>query len=347
MKHLSIIVPVYNVEPYVEKCLRSLEDQDIPKDDYEILCINDGSSDNSREIIVNLQKEFDNIILIDQENQGVSRARNNGIDKAQGTYMLFIDADDFIDANCLSRILKNSDEHMAQVSFLGYCVLTEDGRIAYKEFYEEYASMIRPGIETYFLARGDGRYDADRMWAVLFRTDFLNKYSLRYLPNVPYLEDGEFIDRILCLAEQCIFDGHSFYYRTIRIGSATQSDLFHSQKATNGFLLAAVNLKKFQQEQSLTDKQKEFLNQPIVQFVVLAVTSSIGWKLSKKFISTVMTLRKSGFKNVRLESCSPIYTKYGRAYNLSPFICALVIILHPRLNRVYISKIFKKIFSRG
>ena len=79
MKRLSIIIPMYNVASYVERCIRSLENQDIPKEDYELICINDGSPDNCKEIIVRLQKEFSNIILIDQENQGVSRARNNGV----------------------------------------------------------------------------------------------------------------------------------------------------------------------------------------------------------------------------------------------------------------------------
>ena len=91
MKSLSIIIPIYNVAPYVERCIRSLEDQDIPKDDYEIICINDGSPDNCREIVEQLQQEFSNIILINQENQGVSMARNNGIDLSEGKYLLFVD----------------------------------------------------------------------------------------------------------------------------------------------------------------------------------------------------------------------------------------------------------------
>jgi glycosyltransferase involved in cell wall biosynthesis len=115
MKRLSIIVPIYNVENYVERCLRSLEDQNIPKDSYEIICINDGSPDKCREIIVGLQTEYNNIILIDQENQGVSCARNNGIKNASGKYLLFIDPDDYVDRDCLDGILNTADEYDAQV----------------------------------------------------------------------------------------------------------------------------------------------------------------------------------------------------------------------------------------
>ena len=84
MKLLSVIIPIYKVEPYIERCLRSLLNQDLSKEDYEIICVNDGSPDNCREIVKRLQKEFENIILIDQENQGVSIARNKGADEEIG-----------------------------------------------------------------------------------------------------------------------------------------------------------------------------------------------------------------------------------------------------------------------
>ena len=67
---LSIILPIYNVEPYVEKCIRSLEDQDIPKDAYEIICVNDGSPDNSQQIVEKLQQEFSNINIDQSEKSG-------------------------------------------------------------------------------------------------------------------------------------------------------------------------------------------------------------------------------------------------------------------------------------
>jgi glycosyltransferase involved in cell wall biosynthesis len=335
---------MYNVGPYVERCLRSLEDQDVSRDDYEIICINDGSPDESRNVVVSLQKEFNNIILIDQENQGVSRARNNGIDKASGKYVMLIDPDDYVNANSFARILKTVNEQGAQVSFLGFTFLYENGEIRKVIINDAYKGKVYPGIEAYYLSRGNGQTDPDRMVAVLFETDFLNCNNLRYLPDVPYLEDGEFIARILCLAERCIFDGHSFYQRTTRQGSATNSKLFHSEKATNGFLLAASSLKRFQQEQNLNEKQREFLNQPIVKFVLLAVNSSIGWRPNKKFVATVKTLKALTFMIIKLEGCNRTYRIYGKAYNLSPYLGALALFLYPRINRFYQSNINRKNF---
>jgi glycosyltransferase involved in cell wall biosynthesis len=334
MKRLSIIIPIYNVETYVERCLRSLEEQDIPKDEYEIICVNDGSPDESREIVLRLQNEFDNIILIDQENQGVSRARNNGIEKATGKYLLFIDPDDFVDRDSLSGILARAEIMNAQVSFLGFTFLNVDGSIRSGFSYENKIGQVYPGTEAYFLSRGDGETDPDRMWAVLFKREFLNCNKLRFLDGMPYLEDGELIARILCLADRCIFDGKSFYQRTTRPGSATNSNLFHSDKATNGFLIAAESLKEFKDVELLNHTQKIFLNQPIAKFVLLAVNSSSGKGQFRKLVSTIRVLKKLSYTRISIDGCNNIYRFYVKMFNLSPYLAAIAMLLWPKINRL-------------
>jgi len=331
MKHLSIVIPMYNVAPYVERCIRSLENQDIPKDDYEIICINDGSPDNCREIVESLQIEFPNIILINQENQGVSRARNNGIDNAKGKYLLFIDPDDYVDSNTFERVLSNADNNQIQVSFLGFTFLKINGNIHKKVLNENISSKVYNGFEAYYLARGDGRTDPDRMWAVLFERKFMIDNNLRFLPEVAYLEDGELIARIMCHAERCTFDGHSFYQRTSRPGSATKSDLFHTPKATNGFIRSAKNLKDFQASNNLTKIQKEFLNQPICKFVLLALNSCTGSSTIKRLRALRITLNKLGFKKCNLKGCDPSYQIQGYFYNISIYLGAIAVVWVERI----------------
>ncbi len=323
MKRLSVIIPMYNVEPYVERCLRSLEIQDINKEDFEIICVNDGSPDNSKGVVSRLQQEFDNIILIDQENQGVSRARNNGIEKATGRYILFIDPDDYIASNTFSRILIAAEEKKANVSFLGFTFLYENGQVRKNVFHKEYSGKVFSGIETYFLSRKDGSTDPDRMWAILFESEFLKRNELRYLPDVPFLEDGELIVRILCLAERCIFDGRSFYQRTTRPGSATNSNLFHSERAINGFLLAATNLKKFQQQQNLNDKQRNFINQPLCKFVLLVLNSGLQKPYLKNYRSIRKKLRNNNFNSIELKGVVRPYIYYANIYNYLPIVFLL------------------------
>ena len=93
----SVIIPVYNSENTIDRCLQSLLSQ--KRDDVEIIVIDDGSKDKSAEILVKYAEDHDNIILISQENSGVSAARNAGIEKASGIYILFVDSDDFVSDN--------------------------------------------------------------------------------------------------------------------------------------------------------------------------------------------------------------------------------------------------------
>lgn len=317
MKMLSIIVPMYNVEPYVERCIRSLEDQDIEKDDYEIICINDGSPDRSKDIVIELKKKFDNIILIDQENQGVSMARNNGIDRATGKYLLMIDPDDYVKKNSFASIIRYSEEKSAQVSFLGYTFLNADESVKKTIDFSDLSGTVFTGLEAYYKVRRERNTDPDRMVAILFDKEFLNTHHLRYLPNVPYLEDGELIPRILTLAEKCVFDRCLFYQRTTRSGSATNSDLARSKRANKGFIKAASNLKSFQQNAHLSETQIIFINQPVAKFVLLATISNISLLSIRIFFKAYSELVSLGFKKLDVEGCDNIYSRFGLIYNKS------------------------------
>lgn len=101
---ISLVIPVYNVEKYVEKCLRSCLDQDISYEEYEIIIINDGTKDNSLEIVERIAKDYSNVSIISQKNAGLSAARNKGLSLAKGEYVWFIDSDDWIKSQSLRKI---------------------------------------------------------------------------------------------------------------------------------------------------------------------------------------------------------------------------------------------------
>lgn len=328
MKRLSVVIPIYNVEPFVERCIRSLLQQDLSLDDYEIICVNDGSPDRSAEIVDGLMKEYPNIFLINQQNQGVSRARNRGIEKAGGKYILFIDPDDYIQQNTLNMILNQAEVKNAQVSFLGFTFLDSDGSVRQEVLNNNLDLIIADGIESYFLARKINPPDPDRMWAILFDTAFFKSFGLSYLPDVPFLEDGELIARILCLADRCIFDSRPFYYRTTRLGSATNSELFHTEKAARGFLASANNLKKFQQREKLNHRQKAFLNQPICKFVILTMRSSIRKPYLKTFRETRARLQEYGLERLDTDKVVKPYLYYAFIYNRVPSAFLLRSIFH-------------------
>ncbi|MDY2745262.1 MAG: glycosyltransferase family 2 protein, partial [Methanosphaera sp.] len=114
MVKISVIMPVYNEEQYLEKTCQSLKQQTL--DDIELICINDGSTDNSTDILTNLATEYDNIRIINQENQGSGIARNKGIDEAKGEYIAFLDADDkYIDPSSLEKMYEYGYKNNADI----------------------------------------------------------------------------------------------------------------------------------------------------------------------------------------------------------------------------------------
>lgn len=104
----SIIVPAYNTEKYIDKCLKSIFSNTYKN--FEVIIVNDGSIDKTEDIINKYIKKYDNIIYIKQKNMGLSLARNNGVKKATGDYLLFIDSDDYVEKNLLENINKNIDD---------------------------------------------------------------------------------------------------------------------------------------------------------------------------------------------------------------------------------------------
>lgn len=111
---ISVVVPVYNTSIYLKECLESLIGQTYK--DLEIICINDGSTDNSLEILKEFQKKDNRIKIITQENQGLSAARNKGISEAKGEYISFIDSDDWIDLNFYEKLINALEEQNADIA---------------------------------------------------------------------------------------------------------------------------------------------------------------------------------------------------------------------------------------
>ena len=116
---VSIIVPVYNAEKYLQECIDSLINQ--TKKDIEIILVNDGSTDGSRNIIERNCKKYDNITFIDQENKGVCVARNKGIEAAKGEYIGWLDSDDMLKPQAIERLYKTMKEKNADYGYYNIC----------------------------------------------------------------------------------------------------------------------------------------------------------------------------------------------------------------------------------
>lgn len=146
----SIIIPVYNKQEYIEECLDSVVEQTCGIENIEVVCVNDGSTDGSRDIVYRYSERYPSIRLIDQENQGVSAARNRAMSEARGKYLLFLDADDMISPNTVEDVTAFFDEHYEETDIVTYPIYYKDGKNIRKgERGREFSKNCIVDIEKY------------------------------------------------------------------------------------------------------------------------------------------------------------------------------------------------------
>lgn len=252
---LSIIIPVYKVEEYVENCLRSIAVQDIPVEDYEIIVINDGSPDNSKEIILEFQKHQPNLLFINQENQGVSVARNRGLDVAKGDYIVFIDPDDTIEENSLSKILDRAYKDNIDMMYLTMNSYDESGN-----FLSTYDSV---GDDTTIL---DGFSHQRRTFlATIYKNEIAKK--VRFTKGILRGQDTVFNAMVQTNAQRCSYCSIPYYKYTQREQSSRQ--YVRSDKVFHSNLFAISVLNDFQKEHfpNPNSKQKKYFDEVISLFV--------------------------------------------------------------------------------
>lgn len=230
---LSIVIPVYNTEKYLAECLDSCLAQDIPYSDYEIICINDGSTDRSGAILTEYAEKYRNIIVINQKNTGVSAARNAGMDHARGKYVWFIDSDDRICPNVIGKL-----KHLAEKNSYD--------RIEFATYrFREYLTCTElDSICNGSIASNINLHDSSVVTSVL-ATEVLREHNIRFR-DIAYGEDVLFMLEFMvhCHNKHSISDV-IYLYRT-NLQSATHTHAHDANiKRIESFYTGAVILKDF------------------------------------------------------------------------------------------------------
>lgn len=197
---LSYIIPVYNSSKWLERCLHSLLNQGIPTDDYEIIAVDDGSTDDSPIVLDELKTELSkknvSVHVVRQENAGASAARNVGLRIAKGNYIWWIDGDDFLEVDSASQFLSICEEHKLDILHFGCKIVYADGRVLDYPIEKDNAGIVFPG-EEYIIRYGF----PPNVWSALYRRAFLQEKNLQLKEGVVH-EDLEFPPRAFCLAER-------------------------------------------------------------------------------------------------------------------------------------------------
>lgn len=225
---ISFIVPVYNTELYLEECLDSLLNQDISYDEYEIICINDGSKDSSLDILNKYALTHSNIYVIDQQNSGVSVARNVGLEHANGDYVWFIDSDDLIKKNCLNdlKTIISTGEYDRIIINSKAFKITDDLLTQKTSLNESWKNSV--------------------VWRSIFKKKFLNDNKLRYYPGLVYGEDALYLFECLRCTPKTLETNLLIYYHRIVAGSASNNNTqSFSQKRTQSTLTEAKIVQQY------------------------------------------------------------------------------------------------------
>ncbi|MBR6126305.1 glycosyltransferase family 2 protein [bacterium] len=254
---LSVILPIHNVEKYLEKCLESIVRQSYS--DIEIVCVNDGSTDNSENIIKSFAAADGRIKLINQPNLGAAAARNNGLDNSRGEYILILDSDDYIEGDALEKMyIKAKESDLDILIAYSYDLDDKTGERILPKYHlkSQYLSSKEVfdynDIPDYIF-----NFSVGWAWDKLYKRSFVEKYGLRF-PNLQNTEDAYFVFMSLILAKRISVINEALI--THRVNNENQL----SQSRERGLLCfsdAIMNIKEDLERRNLYYKvEKSYTN---------------------------------------------------------------------------------------
>lgn len=212
---ISIIVPVYNVEKYLEKCLTSLVNQTLK--DIEIIIVNDGSTDNSQKIIDKFKKKYNNIKSIKQENKGQAVARNIALKNCIGEYITYVDSDDYVELDMMEKLYKNVEKDKYDIVISDIIKEEENKSYIFKNYWQ-----VSKDINKNFMTSHMGPV------ARLYKREFLINNNFKFLEGVIY-EDLGSIPILGMYTDKIIYVDKAYYHYVIRAGSSMKQTKYNKK----------------------------------------------------------------------------------------------------------------------
>lgn len=218
MIKLSVIIPVYNTEKYLEQCLESILTQDFH--DIEIICVDDGSTDNSLQI---LQKYSEKIVVLKQANKGSGVARNLALSQAKGEYILFVDSDDKLMPNACSKLIGTALKTNAEVIVFGGLTYSKDklrkGSYSFNKIPRKYHNKI---FDKHIFKNDMFKFPPTA-WTKLYKKDFLLKNNIKFQEIFVGQDQIFFVKAMLTASKIFVLPENLYFYRKKRPGSVTSA----------------------------------------------------------------------------------------------------------------------------
>lgn len=250
MIDVSIIMPIYNVERYLEKAIKSVLNQ--THKNIELILVNDGSPDNSIQICQYYEGKNDRVYLINQENKGVGYARNAGLARATGTYIYFIDSDDYIDANLIEDNVKVAKETAADLVVFGFIeeLTSQDGKTTKriktpKQTFSKSKEHFRNHFNAYY------SFTPYALWNKLYKHQYLIENNIQFSDQT-IGEDALFNLQVYSQIEKVVVNSNTYYHYVFRPNSAVNHYM------ENRFQQEYKIAKSFEQLMREWDKSQQF-----------------------------------------------------------------------------------------
>lgn len=263
---LSIIVPIYNVEDYLEECLKSL--YNIKNIKLEIILVNDGSKDNSFKIMEKFKEIYpEKTVLINKENGGLSSARNAGMKAAVGEYISFIDSDDFIDVDEFEKFFKEGqkDKLDVMVGNMRYYTPEKTGDSLFRSDVVKNSGIVN-GINFFWNLFQKPKCFREEVVDDIYKREFLVKNNIWFNENIVH-EDSEFTPLVYLKAEKVKYIDRAFYFYRQRTGSimnkVSEKSIVSLESICEKFFIECKNLD--------SKKGKEVLSSLILSFYSVVV----------------------------------------------------------------------------
>ena len=293
----SIIVPVYNVEKYIEKCLSSLKRQ-IKFDEYEVIVVNDGSKDGSEEIVRHFCDTYDNFKLINQKNGGLSDARNTGVKNSKGDYIIFLDGDDFFSENALEKLSQEIKQHnFPDIIYTYYTNVVGNQNKVKHNFYSQ--------VDKLYDSKEFMKYELKRRWLPIaacfgvYKRTLLIDNDLMFCKGI--LHEDERWSPIVLLKSQTVYTSDASFYHYVRHENSITTQKDRTQNGID-IIYTAVYLQKVAIDIEDKELRKLFLNLIAMLYLKGTTIGNLYRKGYKKYIDRKFPIKNACTKKDIIKS---------------------------------------------
>ena len=313
MTKVSVIVPIYNVEKYLEKCLDSLVNQTL--EDIEIILVNDGSTDNSDQIAKKYANKYkEKIVYLEKQNGGLSDARNYGLEYAKGDYISFVDSDDYISKNLYSELIRYMEEDYDMVKF---GILTVD--LKNNKMIENKSKQFedKTGEEAF-----DILYKTDKMtevaWGYLYKASFWKENNFKFTKDM-YHEDFGLIPLVILKAKKVASTNILGYYYVQSDKSITRnSDEKKKLKMSYDLLKFYDNMIKKIENYDISKKAKENIKIYYTNCILLEIKNISNEAERQKYIKEIK--KRKMIKNIKVRNFKQLVKRVLLNININTYL---------------------------